>query len=412
MRRFLASLAVLAILLSILLPVAAISAGTDGGITIISNTAKAGFPTSVTFSLEAESAVDIVNISIECQVARRSLVPVKCRADVSFNPSNHVTVMHILAAADIPPGTEITYTWIMEDASGNVVESAPATVRYDDERYEWRSITSGQVTLFWYEGNSSFAQQLMIAAQGALSRLSDDFNASLQQPVKFYIYADAAALQGALVNPDVWTGGIASPAYNTIMIGISEDSIDWGMRAVAHELGHLVVGQIVYSPFGALPMWLFEGTAMNAEGDLVSDFQDRLDRAVSGNSLFSVRSIASSFPADSSDAKLCYAESYSVVRFLTDNYGSEKLLALIGAFKQGSTDDDALRQVYGFDTDGLNEAWRASLGLGPQPELTPAPASTSSDFALTAPYIVMIALVFILAIATVCLGAMLFRKWR
>jgi hypothetical protein len=320
--------------------------------------------------------------------------------------------MHVLATGNIPPGTEIIYTWILQDASGDVVESAPATISYDDARYYWQNITSGQLTLFWYEGNSSFAQQLMTAAQGALSRLSDEFNASLQQPVKLYIYANAVDLQGALANPDTWTGGITLPAYDTIMIGIAEDNLDWGMRAVAHELGHLVVGQIVYSPFGTLPTWLNEGTAMNAEGEMTSSFQQSLDSAISGNTLFSVRSIASTFPADSSDAKLCYAESYSVVRFLTDNYGSEKLLVLLDAFKQGSTDDEALKQVYGFDTDGLNEAWRASLGLGPQPLATPAPASTSSDFALTAPYIVMIALVFVLSAATVVLGFSLFRKWR
>ena len=412
MRRLLVSLVVLSIVLSVLLPVAAGPASADGGITIISNTAKAGFPTSVTFSLEAESAVDIVNISIECQVVRRSLVPEECRSIVDFKQSKHVTVTHVLATGNIPPGTEIIYTWILQDASGDVVESAPTTISYDDARYDWQNITSGQLTLFWYEGNSSFAQQLMTAAQGALSRLSDEFNASLQQPVKLYIYANAVDLQGALANPDTWTGGITLPAYDTIMIGIAEDNLDWGMRAVAHELGHLVVGQIVYSPFGTLPTWLNEGTAMNAEGEMTSSFQQSLDSAISGNTLFSVRSIASTFPADSSDAKLCYAESYSVVRFLTDNYGSEKLLVLLDVFKQGSTDDEALKQVYGFDTDGLNEAWRASLGLGPQPEVTPAPASTSSDFALTAPYIVMIALVFVLSAATVVLGFSLFRKWR
>jgi hypothetical protein len=411
-RRFLASLVVLSIMLSVLLPVAAGPASADGGITIISTTAKAGFPNSVTFSLEAESAVDIVNISIECQVVRRSLVSEECRSIVDFKQSKHVTVMDVIATGGIPPGTEIIYIWILQDASGDVVESAPATIRYDDSHYDWQNITSGQVTLFWYEGNSSFAQQLMGAAQDALVRLSSEFNASLQQPVKFYIYADAAAVQGALTNPAVWTGGMAFPDYSTIMLGIAVDNIDWGMRALAHELGHLVVGQIVYSPFVALPTWLNEGIAMNAEGNLATDFQQSLDQAISGNSLFSARSIASSFPADSSDANLCYAESYSVVRFLTDNYGSAKLLVLLDVFKQGSTDDEALKQVYGFDTDGLNEAWRASLGLGPQPSATPVPASTSSDFALTAPYIVMIALVFVLSVATVVLGFSFFRKWR
>jgi hypothetical protein len=412
MRHFLASLVVLSIMLSVLLPVAANPASADGGITIISNTAKAGFPNSVTFNLEAESAVDIVNISIECQVVRRSLVPEECRSIVDFKQSKYVTVMYILATGDIPPGTEIIYTWILQDASGDVVESAPVTISYDDARYDWQNVTRGQLTLFWYEGNDSFAQQLMTAAQDALIRLSSEFNVSLQQSVKFYIYSNAVDLQGALANPDTWTGGITLPAYNTIMIGIAEDNLDLGMRAVAHELWHLVVGQIVYSPFGTFPRWLNEGTAMNAEGEMTSDFQDRLNQSISRNTLFSVRSIASAFPTDSSEAKLCYAESYSVVRYLTDNYGSANLLALLDAFKQGRTDDAALKQVYGFDTDGLNEAWRASLGLGPQPSATSVPASTSSDFTLTAPYIVMIALVFVLSAATVVLGFSLFREWR
>ena len=412
MKRFLASLVALSIILSALLPIAPAHVSADSGITIISNTAKAGFPNSVTISLEAQSAVDIVNISIECQVVRRSLVPEECRSIVGFKHSTHVTVMEVLATGNIPPGTEIIYTWILQDASGAVVESAPATISYDDARYDWQNITSGQITLFWYEGNESFAQQLMTAAQDALIRLSDAFNASLQQTVKFYIYANSVDLRGALANPDTWTGGITLPAYSTIMLGIAEDNLDWGMRAVAHELGHLVVGQIVYSPFGTLPTWLSEGTAMNAEGNLTSSFQQSLGQAVSGNSLYSVRSIASSFPADTDEARLCYAESYSVVRFLTDNYDSAKLLALLDAFKQGSTDDEALKQVYGFDTDGLNERWRESLGLGPQPSATPVHTSTSSDFAFTAPYIVMIALVFVLSAATVVLGFSFFRRWQ
>ena len=416
MKRFLFSLVVLSLLLSILLPVAAGLASADGGITIISNTAQADFPNSVTFSLEAEAPTDMVNISIECQVVRRSLVSEKCRSIVDFKQSKHVTVMYVLATGGIPSGTEIIYTWILQDASGDVIESAPATIRYDDARYDWRSITSGQVTLFCYEGNDSFAQQLMTAAQDALVRLSDEFNASLQQPVKFYIYANTADLQSSLLNPDVWTGGMAFPDYSAIMIGIEVDNLDWGKRTVAHELGHLVVGQLVYGPFGWLPTWLSEGIAMNAEGELSDNFQDSLDSAISSDTLFSVRSIASAFPADATEAILCYAESHSIVKFLIDNYGSEQFLQLLDLFKQGSTDDEALFQVYGFDTDELNISWRASLGLGPQPAVTPTPTPSPSaggdEFVLRAPYIALITIVVILSILTVFLGFTFIRRWR
>jgi hypothetical protein len=218
------------------------------------------------------------------------------------------------------------------------------------------------------------------------------------------------------VNPDIWTGGQAFPDYGAIMIGIAVDNLDWGERTVAHELGHLVVGQLVYGPFGWLPTWLSEGIAMNAEGELAGNFQESFDSAVLDDSLFSVRSIASSFPSDSNEAVLCYAESYSVVKFLLDDYGSEEFLYMLDLFKQGITADEALLQVYGFDTDGLNQNWRASLGLGPQPTASPTPVSTpatgGTEFALTAPYIALIAIVVVLCGLTVVLGFSFMRRWR
>ena len=55
------------------------------------------------------------------------------------------------------------------------------------------------------------------------------------------------------------------------------------------------------------------------------------------------------------------------MQFLIDNYGSDEILALLDVFKEGSTYDDALLEVYGFDMDGLDDLWRQSLGLEPRP---------------------------------------------
>ena len=398
-----------------LIPCGVAAAG--GGIEVISSTAQPDFPYGITFSLEASAAIDIVDIDIECRVLRRSLVPVTCRSNVDFDAGGHVMVSWVWDMQDtggVPPGTEIEYRWLIEDASGYTYTSSYAAVKYDDLRYNWREMTSGNITLWWYDGDSSFAQQLIDSADDALSRLSAEFSVSLEQPVRFYIYADAWELQGSLVNPDIWTGGVAYPDYGAIMIGIETDNLDWGKRTVAHELGHLVIGRLVYGPFGWLPTWLNEGIAMNAEGALSENFQDRLDQAISNNTLFSVRSIASSFPSDANEAVLCYAESHSIVEFLIDSYGSEQFLYLLDLFKQGVTDDEALLRVYDFDTDGLNEDWKASLGLGPQPAATPTPTATpgGNDFVLTAPYIALMAIVVVLSVLTVFLGFSFIRRWR
>ncbi|MBE0415681.1 MAG: peptidase MA domain-containing protein [Dehalococcoidia bacterium] len=366
-------------------------------ITIISSDAQAQFPLAITFRLEAESSNEITDVDLEYRVERSSLIPVNCRVDVGFVPGQRVSAnwtWNMLETGGLPPGTEVEYWWLIEDAAGHQIETSPNTVQFDDLRYTWHSLVSDQVTLFWYQGDQSFAQELMDAANEALESLAGDVGVSLEQPAKFYIYASQQDLLGALVYPDIWTGGVAFPDYGTIVIGVSPNDLAWGKRAIAHELGHLVVYQATLSPYADLPVWLDEGLAMDAEGELRSDLQEKLDQAIANDALFSVRSISSSFPADPEEAALCYAESYSVVQFLIDNYCPCKIPQLLNVFKEGSTYDDALVEVYGFDTDGLDALWRVSLGLGPEP--TPTPGEGVSG--MSSYYIALIVVVAILGV--------------
>jgi hypothetical protein len=71
-----------------------------------------------------------------------------------------------------------------------------------------------------------------------------------------------------------------------------------------------------------------------------------------------VRSLSSPFSANSGQATLSYAESYSLVEFLITSYGQDKMLKLLTTFSEGSSYDGALKRVYGFDMDGLNTLWR------------------------------------------------------
>lgn len=372
-------------------------------VTVVSSDALVQFPSAITFKLEAESANGITDIDLEYQLSRRSLTPVSCRVDVDFSPGQQVEASwtwDMLETGGLPPGTEVDYWWLIEDAAGHRIETSPTEIEFADLSYDWQSLESDQLTTLWYEGDLAFAQELLGAADSALERLSDEIGVVLEQSVKIYIYASSQDLQGALVYPQEWTGGVAFPDYSTIIIGISPDELDWGKRAIAHEIGHMVVHQRVFGAYGGLPTWLDEGLAMNAEGELRSDLQVKLYEAIAHDTLFSVRSLASSFPADAGEASLSYAESYSLVQFLIDNYGSDSILALLDVFKEGSTYDEALLDVYSFDMDGLNVLWRGSLGLGPQP--SPVPAEGESGLPL--PYIALIAIVVILGILTIYLA--------
>ncbi len=330
-------------------------------LTILDSSAEAEFPSRLNFALSAQSDVNITDIRLCYAVDRASFAQVTSEVYIEFMPSTAVDVgwsLEMVRIGGLPPGSSVEYWWKLEDASGNKVETAPLRVQFDDIRYPWRSLTQGKVTIYWYEGDDSFARGLMTAAQQALGRLAEDTGAHLEKPVKLYIYADANDLMGAMIYPQEWTGGVAFTRYGIMAIGIAPGNIDWGKRAIAHELTHLVIHQMTLNPYNSLPNWLDEGLAMHTEGELGSEFTAYLNRAIAEDSLISVQSLSSPFSAYAEEAYLCYAQSYSLVEFLITSYGQSKMLELLNTFREGSGYDAALERVYGFDMDGLDSLWR------------------------------------------------------
>jgi hypothetical protein len=47
------------------------------------------------------------------------------------------------------------------------------------------------------------------------------------------------------------------------------------------------------------------------------------------------------------------------VNFLIEQYGQDKMTALLKDLRDGNTVDEALKSVYSFDIDGFEDAWRA-----------------------------------------------------
>ena len=333
----------------------------QGGLNIVDSSAEAEFPSRLNFNLSAQSNVNITDIRLCYTVDRASFAQVTSEVYIEFMPSTAVDVswaLEMVKIGGLPPGSSLEYWWTVEDASGNKAETAPVPVQFDDIRYQWRSLTQGEVTIYWYKGDDSFAQELMAAAQQALGRLAEDTGAYLGKPARLYIYADAEDLRGAMIYPQEWTGGVAFTRYGIMAIGIAPGNIHWGKRAIAHELTHLVIHQMTLNPYNSLPTWLDEGLAMHTEGALGPEFATYLGRAIAEDSLISVQSLSSPFSAYAEEAHLSYAQSYSLVEFLITNYGQGKMLELLNTFRQGSSYDAALERVYGFDMDGLDSLWR------------------------------------------------------
>ena len=120
----------------------------------------------------------------------------------------------------------------------------------------------------------------------------------------------------------------------------------------------------VRGPYRNLPAWLEEGVAVYGQSEPLPDMTSALEAAIKSNRPFTVRALSSASVAESGgNVGLFYGQSYSIVRFLIDEYGEAKFRDLLAAFRDGNPTDDALTQVYGFDQDGLENAWRQSVGL-------------------------------------------------
>jgi hypothetical protein len=338
-----------------------VSVQANEGLTILDSSVEADFPLRLSFNLSAESDVNITDVRLHYVAERMSFAEVTSEVYIEFIPATTVDAAwswDMRKTGGLPPGSSVRYWWTVEDAKGEKVETEPIRVQFNDTRHSWESLTEGKVTLYWYEGDSSFARELMAAAQQALVRLAEDTGAALEKPVNIYIYANAQDLQGAMIFPQEWTGGVTFTRFGTIAIGIAPDRLDWGRRTMAHEFTHLVIHQVVFNPYSGLPTWLSEGLAMYAEGTLEPVFSGLLNEAIAEDSLITVRSLSSPFSAYIEESALSYAESYSLVEFLINNYGQSKMLELLNTFRAGSSYDGALEKVYGFDMDGLDSLWR------------------------------------------------------
>jgi hypothetical protein len=187
-------------------------------------------------------------------------------------------------------------------------------------------------------------------------------------------------MRDAVLYIQEWAGGVAFSDYNIILIGVPPRLAEsWGRPTVRHELAHLVIGQFGRSCVGgSRPTWLNEGLAVIAEGEPSETIQEDLANGIENNNFEPVRSLNGAFSAHGPEAGIAYSQSYSVVKFLLENYGQEQMQELLLTLAQGSGYDEALEAVYGFNVDGLEQAWRKSLGLSSR-EIPPTPTAVSAN---------------------------------
>ena len=327
------------------------------------------FPDSASFHMEGRSQRHIESVDLEFGVnlvfSCASISYWTARADLE--PGEDVSVTwewDMRRSGSIPPGSAIWWRWRLTDDEGEEMLTSRQETYFADARFDWQSHTDGNVTFHWYSGGDDYGQRIADGVRTGLETLR--LGKELVAPITVFVYESSEDVRGAVLFAQEWTGGLAFVRQNIILIAVDPDNFDNDLPGVVHELAHLLVEEVTFNCFGGLPTWLNEGVAVYAEGGLPASQKTALEEAIAEDDLISLPSLNSNFPVGHSRAILSYAQSYSLVAYLLNAYGWTRMQELLAIFSEGSTDEKALRQVYGLEYTDLETEWRQSLGLPPR----------------------------------------------
>lgn len=331
-------------------------------IEIRSNAAQNQFPDGIRFSLFLASDEEIADVRL-----RYRILPGGVNATVRPDCTTGTVCNAIVGSTRdsyMVPGAEVVYYWEVEDASGEMVLTDEQTVQYEDTRFEWQSISEGNLTVYYYFGDAEAQRTVLRVAQETIERFSELLNTTIDFPVKIWVYQTAADMAPAVASrrgagPDdsVRTLGEVGAA-DTALVSRDTDFLN----IVRHELAHVVTGAATEDHIAELPTWINEGLSTYAQRELLPSEAQALELAIRRNQVLPITSLGSSARGTASEVSIFYAQSGSLVAFLIDTYGDEAFGEFIDALKNDTT-SGALESVYGFDQLGLENEWRKAVGL-------------------------------------------------
>ncbi|MBX7111409.1 MAG: hypothetical protein K1X87_06125 [Dehalococcoidia bacterium] len=334
-------------------------------------------PTSITFGIRVNSPGGLKSARLEYQV-RNPDGSVGGGGNVDVTTGAEQDLSFTLTTRDaqryIPVGSRFTYHWLLVSTGGGSTQTNDEQYLFLDGRYQWRSQTDGPVTVYWYGTNDVSATAALQASKSSLQDTGALLNTNVPYDIRVVVWRSedegklAMRQQSASFDAQIQTGGQrVAPDILFVFDNVPD--------VVRHETGHIVTHVAGDGPFVGLPSWLDEGTAVYMQKS-PGGYEPAVRAAVQSNRTLSLRSMQTS-PTRPEDVNLFYGQSWSTVKFLVDEFGQPKFAQLFTTIKGGARIDDALQTTYGFNQEGLYNAWRAKNGLQPVPTSGPSTNGTA-----------------------------------
>ncbi|MBN1579091.1 MAG: hypothetical protein JXA89_00195 [Anaerolineae bacterium] len=275
--------------------------------------------------------------------------------------------VHDIQTRYIRPFVEVSYWWTIQDVAGEQLITEPKTFTYLDNRFDWDMRQEGAIRLHWYQGELAIAQQALNTSLAGLERARQDIPVGeITRPIDIYLYADHRDLQVALPGP-LLVGEEARTLYETNVILVSfspqAENIPRLQRVLPHEITHTLIHEATRNDFARIPFWLTEGLATSVEYAFMPDpnAQQLIQDVIENDDVIPFSTLCAAFPASQERARLAYAQSASLIGFIRDTQGRQKLHDLLAAYADGATCEGGVQRVLARSLDRLESDWIESL---------------------------------------------------
>jgi hypothetical protein len=252
----------------------------------------------------------------------------------------------------------------------------PATAKLPPLPADFESFDEGWIQLSAPSSIHERIAPLLREATDFRARLSED----LGQPVLAHVVVrvvrspeQMAELAPVGAPPPAYAAAVAYPALRFVMLALKApvtwEAPDLG-ELMRHELSHVALAEAVGDRH--VPRWFNEGLAIRQSGELPWARLKTLWDASLSRTLIPLKDLDTSFPSESYQVNVAYAESADFVSFLMRDTDRARFGSLVQRVGAGASFDRALEDAYGTDVRKLEFQWREEVShrFGVVPMLT------------------------------------------
>ncbi len=228
------------------------------------------------------------------------------------------------------------------------------------EQSQWRARGTEQFRILYRPADEDQARIAQRAATVALDRLQQALDIKLEGRTEIklcHTQREFNEFVGEEAPP--WIMGRAFPAQNLVVVkALGPQRIG---KLVAHELSHIVLQRKLDETGAPDPRWLHEGLAKYATEDLPMEDQQILSQAVAARKLLKFDELEKAFAGPVEKVNLAYAQSYTLVRYLTQLNPGEGVGEFLEELGQVGDVERALVRAYHQPVAQLEEQWLAQV---------------------------------------------------